>query len=128
MKAFLPGLVLSWVLALALPAAAQVAGAWFVSGKVAGTPFASDCRFEDQGGGFGGVCVDSAVGNPRGKPGTVHKLTKGEILGGQVLWAYPASFLLATFSVEFTGVLAGDHITGVITAFGRKGDFTATRK
>jgi hypothetical protein len=129
MKLFVSALALLSVALPAFPAAAQVAGPWFVAGVISGTPFASDCRFEDHGGGaFGGVCIDSAVGNPRGKPGTVHELTMGEVKDGQVSWAYGASFMLAKFNVDFTGVLAGGRMTGTITAFGRKGGFTATRK
>jgi hypothetical protein len=129
MKPFLSGIALLSVALAAFPATAQVAGPWLVAGVISGTPFASDCRFEDRGGGtFGGVCVDSATGNPRGKPGTVHQLTMGQVKDGQVSWTYAASFMLAKFNVDFTGALAGGRMTGTITAFGRKGGFTATRK
>jgi hypothetical protein len=35
---------------------------------------------------------------------------------------------LPRIDIAFAGALEGDHISGVVTAAGRKGAFTATRK
>jgi hypothetical protein len=131
-------------LLLASPAMAQVAGAWRVTGKVAGRAFAVDCRFEPRGteqhgaeqhgpeqhgaAEFGGVCVDAETGEAGAHPGKAHTLSKGVITGRQVRWTYPANFLLAKFDVTYTGTLDGDRMTGVISAGGRDGQFTAARK
>lgn len=127
-KAALSGLALLPVLALASPAAAQVAGAWRVSGRIGDTPFAVDCRFDPRGAGFGGVCVDASTGDPKAHPGKTHTLTRGAVAGRQVSWTYPASFMLVKFDVNFVGMLDGDHIAGAVSASGRKGEFTAVRK
>lgn len=128
MKAVLPGLVLTSMMVLASPAAAQVAGPWKVSGDVAGRSFVMDCQFEPRGADFGGVCVEASGGDTKVQAGRSHTLTKGTASGGQVRWTYPASFMLAKFDVSFAGTLAGDRIAGTVSASGRKGAFTATRK
>ena len=127
MKTALSALAFSLVALVASGAAAQVAGAWQVTGKIADNPFALDCRFEPHGAQFGGVCVEAASGD-KVKPGKAHTLSKGEVAGGQVRWAYPANFGLLKFEVSFDGALRGDRITGVTSASGRKGEFTAVRK
>lgn len=128
MKSVLPGLALMSATLLAWPAQAQVAGAWRVSGDIAGNAFVVDCRFEPHGADFGGVCVEAATGDAKVHAGRSHTLTKGQAADGQVSWTYPASFMLAKFDVSFTGTLAGDRMSGTVTATGRKGAFTAVRK
>lgn len=117
------------LLALAAsPAAAQVAGAWAVSGKIGDTPFTVDCRFEPRGAAFGGACIDASAGVSGVKPGKVHPLKTGSADGRQVRWVYEASFLMARFDVTYSGTLDADRMAGAVTAAGRKGEFTAIRK
>jgi len=109
-------------------AQAQVAGPWSVSGQIAGTPFAVDCRFEPQGSTLGGVCVETAAGLSGFKAGKVHVLKAVGVEGRQVRWSYEASFLLAHFDVVYSGTVDADHMAGTVAAAGRKGAFTAVRK
>jgi hypothetical protein len=113
---------------LATAAAAQVAGDWRVSGQLGDRPFAVDCHFEPRGAQVGGVCVDASTGDPKAQVGKAHVLTRGSASGRQVQWTYPASFLLARFDVNFSGMLEGDQISGTVAAAGRKGEFKAVRK
>jgi hypothetical protein len=128
MKALIASLPLLTAALLASPAAAEVAGDWRVDGDISGVPFALDCRFAPHGPELGGVCVEAATGDARVKAGRAHPLTRGAVNGGQVSWAYKASFLVAKFDVNFAGRLDGDHMAGTTEASGRKGHFTAVRK
>ena len=126
MKFFLSSLVL--VLLAAAPAAAQVAGAWHVNGKIDDRVFALDCQFDPNDSGFGGVCIEAPAGSAGTHAGKQHILTKGNVSGNQIGWTYQASFMLMSFNVNFAGTMAGDSITGTVTASGHSGPFTATRK
>jgi hypothetical protein len=128
MKTVLSALMLSAALPPAAPAAADVAGAWRVVGRIGGTAFSLDCRFEPHGAALGGVCVEASVADTRIHGGQTHVLTVGAIDGNKVRWGYPASFAIMKFNVSFEGTLDGDRIVGAAAAAGRKGDFTATRK
>jgi hypothetical protein len=107
-------------LLVAGPAAAQVAGDWKVSGQINGKAFTADCRFTSAAAGFGGVCVDAANGKK-------HVLSAGSIAGSQVQFRYPASYMMMTFDVVFTGTLKGAAMNGTVSAKGRQGVFTASR-
>jgi hypothetical protein len=128
MKFFLSSLVLLSMLLGAAPAAAQVAGAWHVNGKIDDRAFALDCRFDPNDSGFGGVCIETPAGSAATHPGKQHILTSGSVAGNQIGWTYQASFMLMSFSVNFAGTMSGDSITGTVTASGHSGPFTATRK
>jgi hypothetical protein len=120
MKIFLSGLTLLGAILLASPAAAQIAGSWQISGKIGSHAFVTNCQFAPSTPGFGGVCIES-------KTGKQHVLAKGSIVGTQVQWSYPASFMMMNFNVNFAGTLTGNSITGTVIASGHDGTFTATR-
>jgi hypothetical protein len=111
---------------LVAPATAQVAGAWHVTGNVSGHGFVLDCHFEPLNAAFGGNCIETG-GDNHVKAGKVHKLTQGSITGQQIHWAYPVSVMFMSFDIDFTGTLAGNGISGVVSASGRKGKFSAVR-
>jgi hypothetical protein len=113
---------------MASPAAAQVAGAWHVTGELGGRAFAVDCTFEPRGQELGGACVDLSTGDAKAKAGDSHALTKGAVAGDKVSWTYRASFMIAKFDVSYAGVLKDGRIAGTVTASGRGGAFTAVRK
>lgn len=119
MRGLLPGLLVAAL--CAAPAAAQVAGHWQVNGKIDDRAFVLDCQFTPAGGGFGGVCVETAK-NKR------HVLTKGSVVGAKIGWSYEASFMMMSFDVNFAGTMAGNSITGTATAHGHSGPFTAIRE
>ncbi len=121
MKYSLPGLVLLPGLFLASPAAAQLAGPWVVAGSISGTPFTVNCQFQPKTAGFGGVCIDATNGK-------THVLSQGDAAGNHVQWSYPAHFMMMSFTVNFSGTLNGDHMAGTVSASGRTGAFSATRK
>jgi hypothetical protein len=120
MRSFTYPLALLLCLLFASPAAAQLVGAWHVTGQIAGNAFTVDCQFTPDAAGFGGVCVDAANGK-------WHVLSRGSVSGSQVQWSYPASYMMMGFSVTYTGTLSGGSMTGTVTAAGRKGNFTAAR-
>jgi hypothetical protein len=128
MKAAVSGLTLLSAILFASAAAAQVAGPWRVSGAISDRRFSLDCRFEPHGAAFGGVCTEIASGDPKAQLGKAHVLTQGLVVGQQVRWSYPASYLLAKFEISFAGTLAGDQIAGTVSASGRTGEFTAVKK
>lgn len=123
---------------LALPAAAmffapvsamaEVAGTWHLTGDIDGKAFAVDCSFAPTGSQIGGQCVDVSTGQAKAKPGKVHKLTRGSIQGNEVRWTYPTKVLVMSVDIDFAGSIAGDHMSGTITAKGRQGRFSAVRK
>ncbi len=128
MRFFFSSLVLVSMLLGAAPAAAQVAGNWHVNGKIDDKAFVLDCRFDPNDSGFGGVCIEVPGGNAGTHPGKQHVLTKGSVAGTQIGWSYPTSFMFMSFSVNFAGTLSGDSITGIVTASGHSGPFTAVQK
>lgn len=128
MKSLPAALTLASLVLLATPATASVGGSWRVNGQVADKPFVLDCRFEPRGEAFAGVCVEVSAGDPRAQAGKSHTVANGVVSGAQVRWSYPVSVLLAKIDIAFAGSIEGDHMSGVVTAAGRKGAFTAARK
>ncbi|MBU6268883.1 MAG: hypothetical protein KGN34_15145 [Sphingomonadales bacterium] len=121
------------LLATAPAYAEGLTGPWHVTGSILGHAFALDCRFaalSANGSGNPGACTETGAdpaGHGEGHAGKVHPLTRAVQTGSQVTWSYPASAFLMTFDMVFTGTLAGNQITGIATAAGRKGAFTARR-
>ena len=128
MKFFISSLMLAAMLLAAAPAAAQIAGDWHVNGKIDDRMFVLNCQFQPNDSGFGGICVEAPGGSAGTHAGKQHILTKGSVAGNQIGWSYPTSFMLMSFNVNFAGTMAGDSITGTVTASGHSGPFTATRK
>jgi hypothetical protein len=115
------------IAALAVPASAEVAGPWRVTGKVSGFAFTLNCDFKTSGDRLGGVCVDASTSDARVKAGKSHILTAGSVHGDAVSWTYRSSFLLSKFDVTYKGTLAGARMTGSIDAQGHVGAFTAVK-
>ena len=116
--------------AMALPAApaiSNVFGLWRVQGQVSGNPFILDCHFVPAGPGIGGACTGAAKGDAK-YAGKVYTLKQGAVSGSQVSWSYPSHYLFVSFQVAYRGTLAGNQITGTVTAAGRQGNFTASRE
>jgi hypothetical protein len=118
------------LLAAAAPAAAEgtASGHWLVAGHAAGKDFTVDCRFQQDGAGLSGACVDGETHDARVKGGRSHAVTKSHVSGDHVDWTYRSSFGLLPFDVNYTGVRTGDHMTGTVSAPGADGPFTADRK
>jgi hypothetical protein len=110
-----------------VPAAAEPAGDWHVSGKVSSFAFTLNCKFKIDGAQLGGECQDGSTNNPKVAAGRIHPLITGSIQGDHVTWTYQSSFLLTKFNVTYDGVVTGDRMHGTITTQGRTGAFTATR-
>ncbi|MCI4588930.1 hypothetical protein MOK15_02255 [Sphingobium sp. BYY-5] len=113
-------------LLLPMPAMAQVQGTWRVTGVIDGNAFAVDCAFEPQGNQFNGKCTDVLTGD-KGKAGKVHTLTQGNVTGNNVRWTYVTKVMFMSVDINFAGTLSGNHMSGSITAKGRKGSFAAVR-
>lgn len=113
------GLAVLPLLLTASPAAAQILGAWHVTGQINGKSFTADCQFTPAAAGFGGVCTDDSNGKK-------HILSAGSRSGSAVQWSYPASYMMMSFTVRFAGTLKGETMDGTISAAGRNGSFTAT--
>ena len=109
-------------------ASAQVAGAWRVSGKVAGLSFTLRCDFKPAGDRLGGLCVDASTNDARVKAGKSHALTAGTLHGAAVTWTYRSSFLLSKFDVTYAGTISGARMSGTIDAQGHPGAFTAVKE
>lgn len=116
-------------LAVAAPAAAApIAGQWHLTGEISGESFVVDCHFEPRDKQFGGVCVDTSSSYSGNKGGKPHILTSGESDGSRVSWSYDARVLFLSVGILFTGMLNGDRMAGTISAAGRKGSFSGSRK
>ncbi len=107
--------------------AAEVAGAWRVSGKVSSFAFTLNCRFTPEGSKLGGLCTDASTSDPKVNAGKSHVITAGSVEGDKVSFTYQSSFLFTKFDVTYTGVAAGDRISGTVNAQGHEGTFTASR-
>jgi hypothetical protein len=127
MAGFFPSLALLSFLLPAAPACADVFGLWRVQGTLSGVAFVLDCHFIPQATGFGGTCTGAPNGDPK-YAGKIYTLKQGFFTGTHVTWGYPSHYLFVSFEVSYLGTLAGDHITGTVTAAGRQGDFTASRE
>ncbi|MDE2302605.1 MAG: hypothetical protein KGK11_08610 [Sphingomonadales bacterium] len=119
------GLIATFGLLAAAPSGAG--GPWHVTGDVAGHGFVLDCTFSQSGAQLAGACIEAGGSDSHVKPGKVHKLSEGSVAGSAVRWAYPVSVMLLPIDIRFTGTASGDHMTGTVTAAGRKGSFTAVR-
>jgi hypothetical protein len=129
MKTALFALAAVSMAALASPAAAaDVAGAWHVAGKVGTFAFTLTCTFKPQGARLGGVCVDGSTNNPKIATGRAHPISAGSVDGDKVSWTYQSNFLLTKFNVTYAGVQAGDRMSGAFHIQGHEGTFTATRR
>ena len=116
--------------AIAIPgasSAAEVAGAWHVSGKVSSFAFTLNCRFTPEGSKLGGECTDASTNDPKVNAGKSHVITSGSVEGDKVRFTYQSSFLFTKFDVTYTGVVSGDRISGAVNAQGHEGAFTATK-
>ncbi len=112
------------------PALAQdtAAGHWLLAGKVGGTDFTLDCRFQQAGATVSGVCVDGETHDARVKGGRAHTLTKGRLVGDRISFAYQTSKGIFPFEADYAGVLKGDHMSGKASALTFSGVFTADRQ
>jgi hypothetical protein len=130
MKPLAPALALAALaMAAAVPAAAtDLTGSWRLSAKVETFAFMLNCRLVQTGERLGGVCTDVATNDPQHKPQGSHPLTEGSVDGDRVSFAYKSHFLLVPFTASYSGVLAGETITGEAIAPGHKGSFTAVRE
>ena len=61
--------------------AAEVAGAWHVSGKVSSFAFTLNCRFTPEGSKLGGECTDASTNDPKVNAGKSHVITSGSRRG-----------------------------------------------
>lgn len=109
-------------------AAAEIAGAWHVTGKVSSFAFTLNCEFKPDGPSLGGVCVDASTNDAKVKTGQSHPLTAGHVKADQISWTYQSHFLLSKFDVTYNGTLNGDRMSGSIDAQGKTGTFTATKQ
>jgi hypothetical protein len=128
MKTTMFWLAVAGVVAFASPAAAQVAGAWHVAGKVSTFDFTLNCDFKPDGSRLGGVCIDASTNDPKVNAGQSHTLTAGSLNGDKVSWTYQSSFLFTRFDVTFTGTRTGGRMSGTIDAQGHGGTFIAVRQ
>ncbi len=125
--AALAALSLTAVVTPAPASAAEVAGAWHVSGKVSSFAFTLNCRFTPEGSKLGGECTDASTNDPKVDAGKSHVITSGSVEGDKVSFTYQSSFLFTKFDVTYTGVVSGDRISGTVNAQGHEGAFTATK-
>ena len=129
MKPVLLAVLGSALIASGLSASAgQAGGAWRVSGKVSSFAFTLDCDFKPAGERLGGVCVDASTNSAKVRAGKSHLLTTGSVHGDAVSWTYRSSFLLSKFDVTYSGKIAGDRMSGSLSAQGHEGSFTAVRR
>lgn len=108
--------------------AADLAGHWKLTGKVSSFGFTLDCQFKPEGERLGGVCTDELTTSAKVSAGKSHVLTAGSVRGDKVTWTYRSSFLLSKFDVTYTGVVAGDRMSGTLIAQGHQGSFTGARR
>jgi hypothetical protein len=106
-----------FLLAAGPPAQGETAGAWRVNGAISGRTFVLDCRLEDKV----GVCADASRG------GKVHSLTSLSRVNDQVRWSFSTRVVLLSVTLAFNGRIEGNRMSGVVTAAGRTGSFTAVR-
>lgn len=109
-------------------AMAQVGDTWHVTGQISGNVVALNCRFLPRGSQLEGSCTDVSDSNGKARAGKVYKLTQGSLSGKQIQWAYKAHIVLMSFDVVYSGVVEGNRISGIVTAAGRKGNFTAVKR
>ena len=104
---------------LSLPATvhAQAAGLWRVNGAISGRTFALDCRLEQ-----GGACVDAA---PVGQTKPLASLAANV---NDLQWSFKTRVVLLSVTLAFHGRVQGGQMNGTVTAAGRSGTFTATRR
>ena len=96
---------------------AQSAGLWRVNGAISGRTFALNCRIEQ-----GGACVDAAPGG-KSKP-----LASLAASGNDLQWSFKTRVVLLSVTLAFHGRVQGGQMSGTVTAAGRNGTFTATRR
>lgn len=107
------------LLATGAVANAQSADTWRVDGAISGRKFALDCRFERAT----GVCVDAASQGTRS-----HPLISLSSSASQMRWSFKTRVALLSITLAFDGRVQGDRMSGVVTAAGRTGSFTAVRR
>lgn len=107
---------------------AQVGGTWHVTGQISGNAFALNCEFLPSGSQMEGSCTDAYDPNGKSRVGRVIKLTQGSLSGRQIQWAYKARVVLMSFEIIYSGVVEGNRISGIVTAAGRRGNFTAVKR
>lgn len=103
----------------AQPVNTQPVDSWRVDGAISGRKFALDCRFEQAA----GVCVDA---ESRGKRS--HPLLSLSSSASQKRWSFKTRVALLSITLAFDGRVDGDRMSGVVTAAGRTGSFTAVRR
>ncbi|MFA7603165.1 MAG: hypothetical protein WCY29_09170 [Novosphingobium sp.] len=103
----------------AQPVNTQSVDSWRVDGAISGRKFALDCRFEQAA----GVCVDA---ESRGKRS--HPLLSLSSSASQKRWSFKTRVALLSITLAFDGRVDGDRMSGVVTAAGRTGSFTAVRR
>lgn len=76
-----------------------------------------------------GQCVDRLTGGRSPiKPGTVHRLTTGNVVGNRVQWSYKVGLGKMSIDVNYAGELARNRMTGTVSLTGMgRGNFTALK-
>ena len=97
---------------------ADAPGAWRVNGAISGRTFTLDCRLI-QG---SGLCTDASAG------GKSQPLTSLSEAGNRVNWSFKTRVAFLSITLAFAGQVAGDRMSGTMSAAGRSGTFTAVRR
>jgi hypothetical protein len=97
---------------------AESPGTWRVNGAISGRTFTLDCRL-DQG---AGQCTDASPG------GKSQPLTSLSASGNRMNWSFKTRVAFLSVTLAFAGQVAGDRMSGTMTAAGRSGTFTAARR
>jgi hypothetical protein len=113
----------STLIALALlPCAASVqadsGNTWRVNGAIGGRTLVLDCNLVQSS----GSCVDAAPGSK------AKRLTSLSTSGDRASWSFQTRHLFMNITLSFNGRIAGDRMSGTMSAAGRSGTFTAERR
>lgn len=97
----------------------SVVGKWQVNTTIAGTEYHVTCTFNQKDSDLSGTCD----GDQGAKEAT------GKVDGDKVTWSYKSEYNGTPLTVNHTGMLKDDKITGTvdIPEFSASGDFEATR-
>ena len=91
---------------------------WRVNGAISGRIFTLNCVLEEST----GVCTDASPG------GHSHPLASLSGSGNRLAWSFKTRVAFLTVTLAFAGLVAGEHMSGTMTAAGRSGTFTAVRR
>ncbi|CAN5293863.1 hypothetical protein BH10PSE12_BH10PSE12_22530 [soil metagenome] len=118
------GLIAPVLLAISVSSAARAdpLGPWHLTGTVDGKPFTSDCTFVAGKPQFGGSCMTRSERDPKG---TSRPIINGTFSGDRIRWAYKVSVMFLSVNVTFDATIAGERMTGTVSAANKHGIFTA---